>query len=668
MSISRNLPGGIELPGPIALTDSNSSRRSGSGRLGETLTSIWGNTAPSAGPSANSSVLPSPLEGPSSRSALLNALKPLASVPEGSAIPEVVHADETGAGAVPQVYRSSPPKTPKAETPHASASPSRVHTSTSAAATSPKPTGTPRAASRAPTAAASPRSGGTPRGQSIYSNATQPPPAAATPSGLAMGTAFPVHFPPSTEAPTEQPTMLTGPEVVPPAISTPKPASRVPTKPSTRVSSPKPPLQSIEPPVAEPPMVGVESVPVAPEPIEPPSDPLATEPVQAESATAEEEDMFGWGQPKSKAASRKGSKGTSKAGSKATSKVPSKATTPKGIQTPKQVDLTSEGASAGMSAESPAAGWPKPPSGGQSPLATVPEDPPTEVNPEDFSAPPGGFFVVNPDETHDAPPAPAPALPEPPAQAEANTLSTFGGSLGGGVGGSLFGAATSALGWGGFGKKDGKSKPSTPGTSTPAWGLGSVAPSVAESTGGGSGWGAATGNDGRSNPPWMSFGGGNKSGNVSTTDLLGGAGTTDPSMQVPAEGGELYSQPPVDGMLGEGAQEELFQGDLQTQEPLTLQTDLTATAEAETAGPTTAAGNSPEVEGREGAGGDGIEEDAAEKPEDEEWGFPVKTKKKKGNASAGAATPVTPSGAAGGGDDAWATSGPGGKKKKGKKK
>jgi len=161
---------------------------------------------------------------------------------------------------------------------------------------------------------------------------------------------------------------------------------------------------------------------------------------------------------------------------------------------------------------------------------------------------------------------------------------------------------------------------------------------------------------------------------VSTTDLLGGAGTTDPSMQVPAEGGELYSQvpaeggelysqPPVDGMLGEGAQEELFQADLQTKESLTLQTDLPAAAEAETAGPTTAAGNSPEVEGREGAGGDGIEEDAAEKPEEEEWGFPVKTKKKKGNASAGGATPVTPSG-----DDAWATSGPGGKKKKGKKK
>jgi hypothetical protein len=158
----------------------------------------------------------------------------------------------------------------------------------------------------------------------------------------------------------------------------------------------------------------------------------------------------------------------------------------------------------------------------------------------------------------------------------------------------------------------------------------------------------------------MGFGGGNKSGNVSTTDLLNGAGTTDPSMQVPVEGGELYSQPPVDGMLGEGAQEELSQAGLQTKEHLTVLTDVMATAEAETAGPATAAGNSPEVEGREGAGGDGIEEDAAEKPEDDEWAFPVKKgKKAKGNASAGVGTPVTPSGAAGGGDA---------KKKKGKKK
>ena len=94
-------------------------------RLGETLTSIWGNTPPSAGPSANSSVLPLPLEGPS------------------SAIPEVVHADAPGIGGVPEFYRASPPKTPKAETPHASASQSRTPVSTSAAATSPKLTSDP---------------------------------------------------------------------------------------------------------------------------------------------------------------------------------------------------------------------------------------------------------------------------------------------------------------------------------------------------------------------------------------------------------------------------------------------------------------------------------------------------------------------------------------------
>ncbi|KAH9972828.1 hypothetical protein BGW80DRAFT_346070 [Lactifluus volemus] len=81
VSTSRNVPTGVELPGPIALTDSNSSRRSGAGRLGETLTSVWGNIPPSGGPSANSSLIPSPLEGPTSRSAILNALQPLASVP-----------------------------------------------------------------------------------------------------------------------------------------------------------------------------------------------------------------------------------------------------------------------------------------------------------------------------------------------------------------------------------------------------------------------------------------------------------------------------------------------------------------------------------------------------------------------------------------------------------
>ncbi|KAH9960803.1 hypothetical protein BC827DRAFT_363223 [Russula dissimulans] len=324
LSISRNIPGGIELPGPIALTDSNSSRRSGSGRLGETLTSIWGNMPPpSAGPSANSSVLPSPLEGPSTRSALLNALKPLASVPEGSAIPEVVHAGTVAADVVPEVYRSEPPKTPKAETPQTATSPSRAFTSASAAATSPKGAGTPKATSRVPSAIASSRTAGTPRGLSIYSNVAQPPPAVATPRGPPSGAVSPVHVAPATEAPLEHPPVLAEPvpvQLEPPAVSTPRPASRAPTKPPTRVPSPQP----IEPPVTEPPVIGAEPTPVAWEP--PPAE------VPAEPAAAEEEDVFGWGQARSKAASRKGSKGASKAASKAVSKAASKVPTPKALR------------------------------------------------------------------------------------------------------------------------------------------------------------------------------------------------------------------------------------------------------------------------------------------------------------------------------------------------
>ena len=139
----RNIPGGIKNPGPIALTNSNTSWRSSSGHLGETLTFIWDITPPSMGPSANSSVLPLLLEGLSSCSILLNALKPLASLLEGSAIPEVVHADPPVMGGVPEFYLASPPKTPKAETPHANASQLCTSMFTSAAATSPKPMGTP---------------------------------------------------------------------------------------------------------------------------------------------------------------------------------------------------------------------------------------------------------------------------------------------------------------------------------------------------------------------------------------------------------------------------------------------------------------------------------------------------------------------------------------------
>ena len=652
ISIPRNLPAGIELPGPIALTDSNSSRRSGSGRLGETLTSIWGNTPPSAGQSANSSVLPSPLEGPSSRSALLNALKPLASVPEGSAIPEVVHAEpvSAGAGGVPEVYRASPPKTPKAETPYANASPSRTLVSASAAATSPKGKITPKAASRAPSAAGSARPGGTPRGLSIYSNVAQPPPAVATPKGPTPGSISPARIAPSTEAPPEQPPMWETAQTEPPTTSTPKAATRAP---SPKPPSPIPPPESFEPLATELAVIQPDPALAAPEqpPSEPPVIPAPVEPPAEPAAAAEEEDPFGWGQPKSKAGSRKGSKAASRVASKAASKAPSKAPTPKGTETPKPPDPAPE--EAGMSAGSPTVERPKPSSGAPSPLAAVPED---HIPEPAGAALPGGFFLTNPDETQGPP-------PDPPAQAEPTSLSSFGNSLGG----SMFGAVTSSLGWGLSGKKEGKSKPTTPGASTPAWGGFGNAPSVTESTGGGGGWGAATGNNNGSNSMWGSVLGG-RSGNASAANLLDSAETADNSARDAAQnGGESLSFIPLDGppaaeAITQGG--DMWQEGPGFQEPLRVETNVTAEPGADTAGPTTAA-DSPEV-GREGDGGEqGGEEETGDKPEEDEWAIPVKTKKKKGGASGGA-TPMTPAGGASApaADEGWAT---GGKKKKGKK-
>jgi hypothetical protein len=114
-------------------------------------------------------------------------------------------------------------------------------------------------------------------------------------------------------------------------------------------------------------------------------------------------------------------------------------------------------------------------------------------------------------------------------------------------------------------------------------------------------------------------------------------------------------------------QGEMTHGDFGTHDPLTVRTDVTAEAGADTAEPTTGVDESPEVENREGDGGQG-EEDVG-------WGFPMKPVKKKkekgGNtgagAGAGASTPaVQGGGASGGGEkEEWATSG---KKKKGKRK
>jgi hypothetical protein len=158
----------------------------------------------------------------------------------------------------------------------------------------------------------------------------------------------------------------------------------------------------------------------------------------------------------------------------------------------------------------------------------------------------------------------------------------------------------------------------------------------------------------------------NKSANASSADLLGGAGTTGIQMQALTESVDPHSQPSMEETQVADAQEwHLVQDDLHNKEPLTVETDVAAAAE--TAGPTTGVGDSPE----EGRGGDegwgGEETGAGEKVEEDEWAIPVKTKKKKGGASGNtttAATPITPS-ASGGGGDEWATTG---KKKKGKRK
>ena len=165
---------------------------------------------------------------------------------------------------------------------------------------------------------------------------------------------------------------------------------------------------------------------------------------------------------------------------------------------------------------------------------------------------------------------------------------------------------------------------------------------------------------------------GGKSGNASAADLLDGAGTTDPSGQDTVQNGEPFSFIPLEGTTAPEAFAQ--EGDMSQEgpgfmDPLTVQTDFAAEHGADTAGPTTAAVDSPEVETREGDGGGGQGDGEEQPPEDDEWALPAKGKKKKGNASAGGATPITPTAGApatGGEDNSWAAVG-GGKKKKGKK-
>jgi len=153
-----------------------------------------------------------------------------------------------------------------------------------------------------------------------------------------------------------------------------------------------------------------------------------------------------------------------------------------------------------------------------------------------------------------------------------------------------------------------------------------------------------------------------------SADLLGGAGTTGIQMQTPTESGDPHSQAPLEETQVNDAQEwDVVQDGLHNNEPLTVETNVTA----ETAGPTTGVGDSPE----EGRGGDEVEggEETGEKAEEDEWNIPVRQKKKKGGASGNtttAGTPITPSasgGGGGGGEDVWATT-PAKKGKKNKKK
>ncbi|TFY76405.1 hypothetical protein EWM64_g7606, partial [Hericium alpestre] len=115
--VSRGIPGSFDLPGPITPSDSSSSRRSGSGRLADALTSVWG-TESSTAASANASVAASPLEPPAGfREAFQNSL---------ATVPEVPHA-----------------KTPKAATPRAGGSPPRDRETVTSTTRSPHPAGAP---------------------------------------------------------------------------------------------------------------------------------------------------------------------------------------------------------------------------------------------------------------------------------------------------------------------------------------------------------------------------------------------------------------------------------------------------------------------------------------------------------------------------------------------
>ncbi|KAI9465231.1 hypothetical protein BJY52DRAFT_1209647 [Lactarius psammicola] len=164
-------------------------------------------------------------------------------------------------------------------------------------------------------------------------------------------------------------------------------------------------------------------------------------------------------------------------------------------------------------------------------------------------------------------------------------------------------------------------------------------PHVAERTStGGGGWGSATGNNSRSNSGWFGMDPMSKSVNASTTDLLSDCLNADSiSGHAPAESGGSQLPPLMGEAPGETPGEGTLQEEAHTGEHFTVKTDVPDVADVATAGVTTA-GDSPE--GGEGGGGG---EENWEKMADDEWGIPVKMKKKKGG------TAVIPG--AGGGDD-----------------
>ncbi|KAI9441601.1 hypothetical protein H4582DRAFT_1396994 [Lactarius indigo] len=160
-------------------------------------------------------------------------------------------------------------------------------------------------------------------------------------------------------------------------------------------------------------------------------------------------------------------------------------------------------------------------------------------------------------------------------------------------------------------------------------------PPVVEGTStGGGGWGSATGDNSRLNSRWFGMDPVSKSVNASTADLLPVSNdlNSDPtSGDAPAESGNLQLPPRMgEALPAETLGERTPHEEVHARELTTVKTDVLVVPDAATIGPSTAddllVGSKEDGEGEgEGEGG--------EKAAEEEWGIPVKMKKRRTNVA-----------------------------------